>query len=90
MELAREEARWLALDDAHVPAFGGAAGSFNYGGQDSIHVARQVHYATNVADWEASSGKSSWEMSAQTDPGATLTSIAMPTCRRYPFGRRPC
>ena len=39
MEPAREEARWLALDDAHLPALGGAAGSFNYGGQDSIQVA---------------------------------------------------
>ncbi len=35
MEPARGEARWLVLDDAHVPALGSEADSFDYGGQDS-------------------------------------------------------
>ena len=34
MEPARGEARWLVLDDAHVPALGSEADSFDYGGQD--------------------------------------------------------
>ncbi len=33
MEPARGEARWLVLDDAHVPALGSEADSFDYGGQ---------------------------------------------------------
>ena len=33
MELARGGARWLVLDDAHVPGLGSEAGSFDYGGQ---------------------------------------------------------
>ncbi len=33
MEPARGEARWLVLDDAHVPALGGRADSFDYGCQ---------------------------------------------------------
>ena len=33
MEPARGEARWLVLDEAHVPALGSEAGSFDYGGQ---------------------------------------------------------
>ncbi len=36
MEPARGEARWLVLDDAHVSALGSEAGSFDYGGQDSL------------------------------------------------------
>ena len=36
MELARGEARWLVLDDAHVPALGSEADSFDCGGQDSL------------------------------------------------------
>ena len=39
MEPARGGARWLVLDYAHAPALGSAAGSFDYGGQDSIQVA---------------------------------------------------
>ncbi len=31
MELACGEARWLVLDDAHVPALGSEADSFDYG-----------------------------------------------------------
>jgi len=34
MEPARGEARWLVLDDAHVPALGSEADSFDCGGQD--------------------------------------------------------
>ena len=34
MELACGEARWLVLDDVHVPALGSEADSFDYGGQD--------------------------------------------------------
>ncbi len=30
---ARGEARWLVLDDAHVPALGSEAVSFDHGGQ---------------------------------------------------------
>ncbi len=33
MEPARGEPRWLVLDEAHVPALGSEAGSFDYGGQ---------------------------------------------------------
>ncbi len=36
MEPARREARWLVLDDAHVPALGSEADSFDYGGQDIL------------------------------------------------------
>ncbi len=34
MEPARGEPRWLILDEAHVPALGSEAGSFDYGGQN--------------------------------------------------------
>ena len=34
MEPARGEPRWLVLDEAHVPALGSEAGSFDHGGQD--------------------------------------------------------
>ncbi len=34
MELACGEARWLILDDVHVPALGSEADSFDYGGLD--------------------------------------------------------
>ncbi len=33
MEPARGEARWLVLDDAHIPALGSEADSFDDGGQ---------------------------------------------------------
>ena len=33
MAPARGEARWLVLDEAHVPGLGSEADSFDYGGQ---------------------------------------------------------
>ena len=33
---AREEARWLVLDEAHVSGLGSEAGLFDYGGQAGL------------------------------------------------------
>jgi hypothetical protein len=42
METVRGEARWLVVDEAHVPALGSEADSFDYGGQAVL--ALDAHY----------------------------------------------
>ncbi len=49
MEPARGEARWLALDDAHVPALGSEADSFDYGGQAVLVVGKTPEFSPHYS-----------------------------------------